>query len=167
MFLTVDTNWYLKILNHHSNNNSSYSDMEKEVIDYIDVLADAAKQRNPQNYDRAREFANCIYEMINTLRKHNINKIEEVVHALVAVIVIPIQIIETDKQERYKLMREISEMFVRDIIDTHAKDIMMEGSEVGNELEKLRYLSSKLTKTKKQQQRNNSSSSSSSNSGNA
>lgn len=125
------------------NNNNTKKDLEEEMYEYIDVLADAALQRNPKEYERAKQTAACIYDIIGTLKKHNIKKLEDTVHILASIVIIPIQMLEPDLKERKRLMRELSEAFVKDIFMTYMKDSEMQGLEVGQELDKIRSMASK------------------------
>lgn len=119
-------------------------DIKKAGIDeYLDILCDAAKQRNPKNYKRARQMSNCITEMMQSLKKYNIKTLEETIHTLTSVVLVPIQILEKDPEERYRLMRDLATAFTMDIMRTQICDSMMKGSESGNELDRIRWLSSK------------------------
>jgi len=126
-------------LDNNNNNNK-----ENEIYEYMDILVDAAKQRNPKFYKRAQSLANCIYEMIALLRKYKVHSFEDTIHVLTSVLVMPIQILEPDPDRRSLLMRELSSAFVNDILDTQTKDTAMRGSEMGDELDKVRRLSSFL-----------------------
>lgn len=126
------------------NNNENNSTKRTGIDEYLDVLCDAAKQRNSKNYDRAREMANCITEMMQSLKKHKIKTLEETIHVLTSVVLVPIQILEKSSEERSRLMRDLATAFTVDIMKTQISDTMMKGSEVGDELDRLRWLSSTL-----------------------
>lgn len=118
------------------------NDKKIGMDEYLDVLCDAAKQRNPKNYNRARQMANCITEMMNSLKRYNIKTLEETIHVLTSVVLVPIQILEKDPEERSRLMRDLASAFMMDIMKTQMCDSMMTGSESGNELDRVRWLSS-------------------------
>lgn len=111
---------------------------DKALEEYLNALDDAAKQRNPEKYREAKDAASCIYEIMSLLRKYNIRKLDETVHILTSVMVIPIQMLEQDPLARSKLMRELASAFTMDIIETQMKDNMMKDTETGNELDRLR-----------------------------
>lgn len=123
--------------------NNNKKDLEEEMYEYIDILADASLQRNPKEYERAKQTAACIWDIINILKKYKIKTLDDTVHILTSVLIIPIQLLEQDQQQRSRLMKELADAFVKDIFNTQMKDRAMQDSEVGHELDKVRSMASK------------------------
>lgn len=121
-------------------------DLDADLNEYLDILTDAAVQRNPKEFSRAKESATCIYEILESLTRHNIRSLEDTVHTLCSVMVIPIQMLEPDLKKRNNLMKELASAFVLDLFTTYMKDSAMKGSEIGKEIDRLRFLASRVHK---------------------
>lgn len=114
---------------------------EDEVTEYLRILMDATKQRSsPEEVQKCAEIALCIQEIYDSLKKHKINRTEDIVHTLISVVVIPVMMLEPDPVQRAEVMKQLAINFTRDILFMVMKDAQMKNTESGRELDKLRNM---------------------------
>jgi len=114
---------------------------DQDVNDYLGVLMDATKQRSSKDeIERCAAIASCITEIYNTLKKHKVTKTDDIVHALVSVMVIPVMMLEPDPRIRAHTIKELAISFTRDILFMMTRDSEIKDTESGRELDRLRNM---------------------------
>jgi hypothetical protein len=119
------------------------SEQKKKLYEYIDVLHDAVLQRNnSDSIEKAMREAECVHDIYDILKKHNVKKSAEIVRILCMTMTLPILMLETNVTKRTKYMVHMAIKVISEILGTIEidREQIKKDPQMSAELDQLRKL---------------------------